>query len=83
MKFRHRPSEVEAVQWDGRAQTANAFLGDRFGVDWEYGDEKTEIRVPFAGAWVSGFAGDWLMKAGELVWVVESAMFAELYEAIA
>lgn len=27
---------VDAIRWDGDADAANTFLGDRYGVDWEY-----------------------------------------------
>ena len=84
-KFRRKPAEVEAVRWDGSADTANRFLGERYGTDWEYcALNEGEILVPHESAGMSGGMygkiGDWLVKANGRAWVVEAAAFAALYE---
>lgn len=36
MKYRQSGLSVEAIQWDGNADTANEFIGEAYGIDWEY-----------------------------------------------
>jgi hypothetical protein len=80
--FRRKPGLVEAVQWDGAAATAGAFLG-REGTDWRYRDgDASAILIPHGTSWMEATLGDWLVKAGGRVWVVEARAFAALYEPV-
>ncbi len=36
MKYRRMVDQVDAVKWDGLAETANSFVGESYEVDWEY-----------------------------------------------
>jgi len=44
-KFRKKPVEVEAIQWDGLAETANSFLGENYGTDWEYLPQSSDVVI--------------------------------------
>lgn len=79
-KFRRKDGEVDAVQWDGNAHVANTFVGDRYGIDWEYtAQHRSSIWVLTAVGHMSCEVGDWLVKSGEKVWVVEAEEFPKLY----
>lgn len=80
MKFVRKPAEVEAVQWDGCANTANTFVGDRYGIDWEYRAENSaQLSLPVMGGFVFAEVGDWIVKSNGKVWVVEHDEFSNLY----
>jgi hypothetical protein len=62
MRFCKKTAVVNAAQWDGSADTANAVLGERYGVDWQYAsresdelrgnpNDDTEFRVT-VGSWI-------------------------------
>lgn len=40
MKYRKKPVVIEAVLWDGNSDTANLFIGESYGTDWKYAEEK-------------------------------------------
>lgn len=62
-KFRKKPVVVEAVQWDGSADTANRFLGDQFTVDWWYEScGSSAIVIPTLEGNMVGQVGDWIIK---------------------
>jgi hypothetical protein len=62
-KFRKKPVVVEAVQWDGKADTANRFIGERYGVDWDYaGQHDSAIIIPTLEGNHRGEVGDWIIK---------------------
>ncbi len=35
-KYTRNVASIEAIQWDGDADKANAFLGESYGEDWEF-----------------------------------------------
>ena len=53
-----------AVQWDGDADTANTFLGNRYGIDWEW--ERVGSSAILIPGGVTGNlevnVGDWIMQ---------------------
>lgn len=63
MKFRKKPVVIEAVRWDGSSDTANAFIGESYGVDWEYAEIGSEdILIPTLEGKMRGCVGDWIIK---------------------
>lgn len=63
MKFRKKPIEIEAILWDGSADTANSFIGEAFGVDWEYASQsESAIVIPTLEGRMRGELGDWIVK---------------------
>lgn len=83
-RYRRRATDIDgAVRWDGCAHTANAFVGDRYGIDWEYcAQDSTQLLLPIMQGSVYAKVGDWLVRRGTKVWVVEAEDFDELYEAV-
>lgn len=66
-KFRKKPVVIEAVLWDGETGTANQFLGERYGVDWEYtaynsGPVPGTIIIPTLEGKMMCEIGDWIIK---------------------
>lgn len=58
-----RDDVVTAVAWDGKPETANAFVGDSYGVDWEYERVlSTDILVATPAGWDRAREGDWLAR---------------------
>ena len=53
---------VDNIQWDGNAATAKSFIGERYGVDWEYQGNGPAIVIPPSG--VVARPGDWITKDG-------------------
>ncbi len=46
MKYMRKPRELySVVQWDGSAGTANSFIGERYGMDWQYLKDNCDIIV--------------------------------------
>lgn len=80
-RYRRKPVEVEAVRWDGSAETVNAFAGERYSRDWEYLDGGPAAWFMTNQGWVKARVGDWLLKGplGE-VWCCEAETFPLLYE---
>ena len=60
MKFRKKPVVIEAVRWDGDANTANSFLGESYGVNWRYDGEK--LIIPTLEGEMIANLGDWIIK---------------------
>lgn len=62
-KYRKKPVVIDAVQWDGNANTANAFLGDRYGADWSYDapGSKNLVISTLEGS-MTALVGDWIIK---------------------
>ena len=62
MKYRNKPVVIDAVQWDGKADTANAILGDRYGFDWEYTyKESSSLTIPTNEGRKIAQVGDWII----------------------
>ncbi len=65
-KYRNKKSNkfVEAVQWDGDSDTANVFIGEDFGEDWQYLDQSTSISIRCSGAdyYEAADVGDYILK---------------------
>lgn len=78
MKFRKKPVVVDAVQWTGDMAVARSFIGPD--VAWRFGDDPGDIEIDTQAGWMTAIAGDWLVRANGQVWVVESDLFAILYE---
>ena len=63
MQYRKKPVVIEAVQWDGRTETANAFIGEAFGSDWEYASPSDlAIIIPTLEGKMRGEVGDWIIR---------------------
>lgn len=62
MKYRKKPVVIEAVQWDGSADTANQFIGERFGVDWRFAENSDSIIIPTLEGDHRGDVGDYIIK---------------------
>ena len=62
-KYRKKPVVIDAVQWDGIPETANRFLGDRYGIDWRYVTAKSlVIEIPTLEGEMFCNVGDWMIK---------------------
>jgi hypothetical protein len=97
MRFRKKPVEIEAVQWDGDAFVgavpewlARAFLKPNpwasgfvpgSGAVWRMGDD---LHVDTLEGLMTARPGDWIIRgvAGEL-YPCKPAIFAATYEAVA
>ncbi len=83
-KYREKPVVIEAVQWDGSTDTANAFLGDRYSVDWEYENaESNRMLIPTLEGKMICSIGDWIIKgvAGEF-YPCKDEIFKAIYEPV-
>lgn len=61
-RFRTR---YTAVKWDGLAETANTFLGERYGIDWEYervGSSAILLPTVDHGRKIRADVGHWIVK---------------------
>jgi hypothetical protein len=81
-KFRKRPVVIEAVRWDGDCDTANRFLGERYGIDWEYaarGD--SALVIPTLEGRMRAEVGDWIIRGvkGEF-YPCKPDIFEQTYE---
>ena len=83
-KYRRKPVIVEAVQWDGQAETAKKFVGVRYGLDWEYSFKNGETLVTEAyGHLVYYEVGDWIIKdANDVPYPCKPDIFKQTYEAV-
>lgn len=62
-KFRKRPLVIEAVRWDGDSHLANTFIGERYGVDWEYAaSPSAAILIPTLEGPMRCEVGDWIIR---------------------
>jgi hypothetical protein len=82
-KFRKKPVVIEAIQWDGNAATANRFLGEAYGTDWEYAVHSNNILIPTLEGLMLGNVGDWIIKGikGEF-YPCKPDIFAATYEPV-
>lgn len=63
-KFWARSLMVEAVCWDGDPEAANAFVGERYGIDWQFADPSgPEIAIGKSNRLV--YEGDWIVKTAD------------------
>lgn len=82
-KYRKKPVVIEAVQWDGLASTANDFIGDGYGTDWEYESQPSgNIIIPTLEGNHLCRVGDWIIKGvkGEF-YPCKPDIFQATYEA--
>ena len=61
-KFVTRPVVIEAVQWDGLADTANSFIGERYGTDWEYVSRSSDLVISTEEGKMIVKEGDWIIE---------------------
>ena len=83
-KFRKKPVVIEAVQWDGESGTANAFIGEAYGTDWQYATAaNSEIFIPSPDGKGLYQIGDWIIKEGNgLFSRCLPGLFEETYEPV-
>lgn len=63
MKYRKKPVVIDAILWDGSAETANLFLGERYTQDWEYASKGEQaILIPTLDGKMRGEVGDYIIK---------------------
>lgn len=79
--FRKKPVVIEAVQWDGKASTANAFLGDKWW--WSGLPGAGAIIIPTLEGKHICSPGDWIIKGvkGEF-YPCKPDIFAATYELV-
>ena len=67
-KYRKKPVVIEAVLWDGKAVTANSFIGESYGRVWEYVPTSSDIYIDTLEGSLICRVGDWIIKGvkGEL-----------------
>ncbi len=82
-KFRKNPIVIEAVQWDGMAGTANLFLGEDYGKDWEYELGSNNLVISTLEGKMVAKIDDWIIKgvAGEF-YPCKPDIFEATYEAV-
>ena len=86
MRYRSKPQEVEAVQWDGyHLEPLYDFLGDDLGSDvLRATGHGLEVLAGPDGAtgWVPVREGEWVVRGGEPphYWPVAAEHFATKYE---
>ena len=83
-KYRKTPVVIEAVLWDGAPETANRFLGEAFGVDWDFtGQGDSSILIPTLEGKMRCNVGDWIIKGikGEF-YPCKPDIFEATYEAV-
>ena len=83
-QFRKKPVVIEAVRWDGNADVANSFIGESYGVDWEYESQSSaKIVIPTLEGRMVGDVGDWIIKGvkGEF-YPCKPDIFAATYEEV-
>lgn len=83
-RFRKKPVVIEAVEWDGDATKANSFIGESYGVNWEYaGPADRAIVIPTREGKMRGEVGDWIIKGvkGEF-YPCKPDIFAATYEPV-
>jgi hypothetical protein len=64
--FRHLPTEVEAIQYDGTSESRCAiavFAGHWVSIGYAYGAVKVSVTTPRGS--VELMSGDWLVKGGK------------------
>lgn len=73
---------IQAVKWDGEPGTANAFIGEGYGVDWEYeGSGSSDILVSVPAGWLRVRKGDWIARLDDgTLSVIEEQEFGEFVE---
>jgi hypothetical protein len=82
-RFRKKPVVIEAVQWDGNSDTANKFIGESYGVDWEYAERgSSDLLIPTLEGKMRAAVGDWIIKGvkGEF-YPCKPDIFAATYDA--
>ncbi len=81
-RCREKLAELEYVVWDGKPETANAFFGEAYGLDWEYASPHSEA-ITFPGAAAPASVGDVLLKNGlGQFWQMKPLDFPQAYETI-
>jgi hypothetical protein len=83
-RFRKKPVVIEAIRWDGSPTTANRFLGEAYGVDWEYASgAEAAIVIPTLEGRMRAEVGDWIIKGvkGEF-YPCKPDIFAATYEPV-
>lgn len=63
-QYRKKPVIIEAVKWDGDSGTANSFIGEAYGVDWEYSPDAPTFSIlilTLEGKMLCN-VGDWIIK---------------------
>lgn len=91
-KFRKKPVVIEAVQWDGREETARAFIGGEYGTTWWFeipiGERPPEstsriIIATLEGSHI-GDVGDWIIKGvKDEFYPIKDDIFKATYEEVA
>lgn len=62
-RYTKKPVTIEAVIWDGRPDTANGFIGERYGTDWEYETHcSLRIVIPTLEGKHIGDIGDYIIR---------------------
>ena len=82
-KYRKKPVVIDAIQWDGSSETANQFIGEGFGTDWEYQEGTQNIVIPTLEGPMIGLVGDFIIKGvkGEF-YPCKPDIFELTYEAV-
>jgi hypothetical protein len=85
--YKQKPIIIEAVQWDGKQETANNFIGTDYGNQWFFFDgnkgNNGRIVIPTLEGNIIGEIGDWIIKGieGEF-YPCKSNIFEKTYEQV-
>lgn len=78
MKFRKKPVEIEAIEWDGNIETAEK-LNDWSGGTANY--ESGELTISTLEGVMSASVGDWIIKGiADECYPCKPEIFKESYE---
>jgi len=82
-QHRKKPVVIEAMQWNGDADIANSFIGERYGTDWKYANNNESIIIPTLEGDMLGNVGDYIIKGvkGEF-YPCKPDIFEATYEAV-
>ena len=83
-KYRKKPVVIDAVQWDGKSDIPNTFVGERYEVDWEYvAQGSSDIFIHTLEGKMLCRVGDWIIKgvAGEF-YPCKPDIFEKTYEKV-
>ncbi|KKK84672.1 hypothetical protein LCGC14_2780980 [marine sediment metagenome] len=83
-KYRKKPVVIEAVQWDGESGTANEFIGEAYGGDWEYATAaNSAILIHALDGKTLCQVEDWIIKEGNGIFsLCKPDIFEATYEPV-
>jgi hypothetical protein len=82
-KYRRKPTEIEAVQWDGSVNAGRSIV--LMGAEFNHAngiDARLLAGVAGAQGAVNVPVGHWIAKADDHFYPIDPEIFAQIYEAV-